>query len=72
LKLLENELLNLANNYDKSQQEVKELNKELDKTRYELDQIEKSDISHKERVRIFPENSISSTIDTRILANSID
>jgi len=72
LKLLENELLNLANNYDKSQQEVKELNKELDKTRYELDQIEKSDISHKERVRIFPENSISSTKDTRILANSID
>jgi len=72
LKLLENELLNLANNYDKSQQEVKELNKELDKTRYELDQIEKSDISHKERVRIFPENSISSTKNTRILANSID
>ena len=51
LKLVENELTNLANTFEKSQKEQKELSEQLDQYRYDLDHVEKSDLSHKERVR---------------------
>jgi hypothetical protein len=50
MKTLENELNTLGNNYEKLQKDHQLLNEELDKYRYDLNQTEKSDISHKERV----------------------
>jgi len=51
MKNIENELTTLVNSYEKLQREHRELNEELDKYRYDLDLVEKSDITHKERVR---------------------
>jgi hypothetical protein len=50
MKNIENELTILANNYEKIQREYQILNEELNKYRYDLEQVEKSDITHKERV----------------------
>jgi len=50
MKNIENELTTLANNYEKIQREYQILNEELNKYRYDLEQVEKSDITHKERV----------------------
>ncbi len=50
MKNLENELTTLGSNYDKLHREHQELNEEFDKYRYDLEQVEKSDIAHKERV----------------------
>ena len=51
LKNIENELNTFGNTYDKLQREHQDLNEELERCRYDLEQIEKSDITHKERVR---------------------
>ena len=50
MKDIENELNTLANNHEKLRRDHQELNEELDKCRYDLDLVEKSDITHKERV----------------------
>jgi predicted nucleic acid-binding Zn-ribbon protein len=50
MKNLENELTTIINSYEKLQRDHQLVNEDLDKCRYDLDQIEKSDISHKERV----------------------
>ena len=50
MKTLESDLtMNILNN-EKLQRELTMLNEDLTKCRYDLDQTEKSDISHKERV----------------------
>jgi chromosome segregation ATPase len=49
-KNIENEFITLNTNYEKLQREHQTLNEELDKYRYDLEQVEKSDLSHKERV----------------------
>jgi len=50
MKNIENELTTLATNYDKIHKEHQALNEELDKCRYDLEQVQQSDIAHKERV----------------------
>jgi chromosome segregation ATPase len=49
-KIIENELTTIAHNYEKFQREHAESNEQLNKCRYDLEQAEKSDIMHKERV----------------------
>ena len=51
LKHLENELTTFGHTYEKLQREHQELNDELERCRYDLEQVETSDIAHKERVR---------------------
>ena len=51
LKNLENDLTTFGHTYEKLQREHQELNEELERCRYDLDKVEKSDIAHKERVR---------------------
>jgi len=50
LKTIENELSTLNSNYEKLRDEHAVVNEDLTKCRYDLEQIELSDNSHKERV----------------------
>jgi predicted transcriptional regulator len=50
MKTIENELTTLGSNYEKIHREHQALNEELDKCRYDLEQVERSNIAHKERV----------------------
>jgi len=50
LKTIENELSTLNSNYEKLRDEHAVVNEDLTKCRYDLEQIELSDSSHKERV----------------------
>jgi hypothetical protein len=51
LKTIENELSTMVNNYEKLQRENTTLNEDLNKSRYDLEQIGISDTSHKELVK---------------------
>lgn len=50
IKEIENELTNIILNYEKLQKQHQILNEELNKYRYDLEIVEKSDMLHKERV----------------------
>jgi len=50
MKNIENELSTLINNYDKLQRDYLMSNEQLNKCRIDLEQTEKSNISHKEQV----------------------
>jgi chromosome segregation ATPase len=50
LKTIENELSTMISKHEKLQREYSTLNEDLTKCRIDLEQIEKSDISHREQV----------------------
>lgn len=50
IKTIENELKTLHLSHEKLQKDHHIINEELDKYRYRLEEVEKSDIFHKERV----------------------
>ena len=56
MKTIENELSTMISNYEKLQRDHTTLNEDLTKSRHDLEQIEKSDISHKERVSQMEQN----------------
>lgn len=58
MKNIENELSTVMNNYDKLQRDHSMLNEQYLKCRNDLEQTEKSDITHKEQVNPSTENSI--------------
>ncbi len=58
MKNIENELSTLINNYDKLQRDYLMSNEQLNKCRIDLEQTEKSNISHKEQVNRHRNNPI--------------
>lgn len=70
LKHLENELTTFGHTYEKLKREYQDVNEELERCRYDLDQVEKSDIVHKERVRHSDSSSVYSF--SLCLADPID
>jgi len=58
MKTIENELPTMINNYDKLQRDYLMSNEQLNKCRIDLEQTEKSNISHKEQVNRLRNNPI--------------
>ena len=64
MKSIESELSMMITNNEKLQREYSLLNEELTKCRYDLEQAEKSDLSHKDHVSCRPGKIINNTFNS--------